>query len=86
MLAKMDSSLFDWLLWRSGTPLDVFGIACRTADLVAKRELIRKYAIGWCPAERPVCRPKMNNMAVMFDVNGRVFWFHLRKHEFDVIF
>jgi hypothetical protein len=82
----MDGSIFDWLLWRNGNPLDIFGIVCRTVDFVRKRELLRKHAIGWCPAEKTICRPKLENVAVMFDVNGHVFWFHLRQHEFDAIF
>ena len=66
--------------------MSMFNIACRMGDLIAKQEILRQYAIGWCRAERLMCRPKLNNMAVMYDVHGEVFWFHLRSSEFWVIF
>lgn len=66
--------------------MSMFNIACRTGDLIAKQDILRQYAIGWCRAERLMCRPKLNNMAVMFAVGEDVFWFHLKSSEFKIIF
>jgi hypothetical protein len=84
-MQELDSSLFDWLTWRGGSLYDVFGIPCRTAALIQNRKILRKYAYGWTPGYRLMCRPKLNNTAIMFHKNGRDFWFHLRTHEFEAI-
>jgi len=82
----LDSTLFDWLLWRNGDVWNEFHIPCRTAALVANGESLRKYAVGWCHGENLICRPKQNHIAIMFFKNGKHFWFHLRTHEFNKIF
>ena len=85
-MKKLDSSLFDWLAWRRGCPLDVFGIAARKGDLIAKGDILRQHAFGWCPGENVVCRPKLNTIAVMYEVNVMELWFHMRNSEFAAIF
>lgn len=85
-LQKLDSSLFDWISWRQGCPLVLFEIGCRMGDLYAKRNELRKYAIGWCKGESVLCRPKLNNFAVMFEKDGTCGWFHFRANEFEKIF
>jgi len=82
-MKRLDSSLFDWLTWRNGNPLDVFDLPCRTSELTSSRGrwLLREHAVGWCPAESVPCRPKVGQIAVMFFKDGNLFWFHLRKHE-----
>ena len=76
--------LFNWSRWRSGSPADL-SLACRTEILVLNKRFIRKYAVGYCDAERLVCRPKVNHKAVMFFKDGFHFWFHLTNKEFYVI-
>jgi hypothetical protein len=85
-MKELDSSLFDWLTWRRGCPLDVFGIGCRRGDLFAKRDELRRYAIGWCRSDRLMCRPKMRNIAVMFEIDGTLLWFHMLESEFRGIY
>ena len=85
-IPRMESSLFDWLAWRGGSPLDVFRLGCRSEDLISGSHLLREYAVGWCEGERLPCRPKLDMIAVMFFKDGRNFWFHLSRYEFERIF
>lgn len=81
-IRKIDSSLFDWQLWRAGNITDVFGIKCRTPDLLSRKKHFKNYAIGYCLGESLKCRPKHNTYAVMFYVNGIEFWTHFLEEEF----
>lgn len=85
MIEKIDSTLFDWISWRSGSPLDFF-VPCRESALVEIRPILRRYAIGYCIGENLLCRPKLNHKAVMFFKNDLHFWFHLTNREFERIF
>jgi hypothetical protein len=85
-MERINSSMFDWLTWRSGTILELFNIPQRKYSLISNKNTLRKYAIGWAPAETIPCRPKADKMAVMFLFNERMFWTHLSKEEFEVIF
>jgi hypothetical protein len=78
---KLDSSLFDWLSWRNGSPLDVFQVPCRTKQLIQARDTLRQHAIGWCSGGSTPCRPKEGQIAVMFLKDDRYFWFHFWTHE-----
>jgi hypothetical protein len=84
-MTEWDSTLFDWSTWRAGNIWDMFKLQCHTAVLVKNGRILREYAVGWCPGERLMCRPKANNVAIMFYKDGVHFWFHLRKHEFEEI-
>jgi hypothetical protein len=88
LIPQLDSSLFDWLTWRSGTIHDLEIKACRY-DLITSnqgKEQLRKYAIGFCYGENLPCRPKLKEIAVMFFKNDLYFWFHLRENEFMKVF
>jgi hypothetical protein len=85
-IQELDGTLFDWLTWRNGSPLDVFGIECRSYDLERNADTLRRYIIGWCSAEQVLCRPKIKNIAVMFLKNDHYFWFHFRNPEAKKIF
>jgi hypothetical protein len=85
-LEKFDSTLFDWLTWRAGHPLDLGIVSCRYAFIIQKQEVIRKYAIGYCNGENLICKPKIEHKAVMFYKDGIHFWFHLTNKEFYEIF
>jgi hypothetical protein len=82
-----DSSLFDWITWRSGSIHDLGIVACREVLITSPhgKEQLRKYAIGFCFGENLPCRPK-HEMAVMFEKNDITFWFHLRLNEFNEVF
>jgi len=85
-MERIDSSLFDWQSWRNGSPIEIFGIQCRSDCLVTNADLLRKYAIGYCDGESLPCRPKTNTIAVMFEKNNQRFWFHLFRLEAERIF
>ena len=83
---KIDLLLFDWLLWRSGSPLDLGVKLCRSTYLLEQAQVVRKYAIGYCDGSQLICRPKHHTKAVMFMINDKLFWFHLTDEEFNKIF
>lgn len=85
-MERLESSEFTWSRWRGGSVLDVLGpgLRCREADIISPhgKSRILALAVGYCEAERVPCRPKVNNVAVMFFSHGGHFWFHLRNREF----
>jgi hypothetical protein len=85
-IPKLSSALFDWLAWRSGSIIEMFSVRHRTVSLLAAKDILKKHAVGWCPAENIPCRPKLDNVAVMFQTDGREWWTHLRNEEFKIIF
>lgn len=86
MIPKLNPTQFEWTIWRSGTPLDIFGVPLRTDYLMSIKPKALQYAIGYCDAENLVCRPKVDCKAVMFYKDGQLCWFHLFNSEFDAIF
>jgi hypothetical protein len=86
VLERLDSSHFDWLTWRRGNPADLFRVACRSAELYGHAARLRAAALGWCEGETVPCRPKCGSVAVMFQHEGELGWFHLLRAEFDEIF
>ena len=76
---------FDWLTWRNGNSSNLF-ITCNTPQIIAKKEILRKFAIGYCEGHKLNCRPKNNCMAVMFCKDNILFWFHLTNYEFKEVF
>ena len=84
-IPKFHGSSFDWLAWTGGSIQDL-GIACRKQDIINKKYLLRKYAIGYCPGEELQCRPKPNCIAIMCIKDDREFWFHINKDEFEEVF
>lgn len=44
-----------------------------------------EYIVGYCDAVRLSFRPKENTYAVMFEKDGRRFWFHLKKIFFEML-
>jgi hypothetical protein len=82
---RMHGTSFDWLTWTGGSIVDL-GIPCRKEIIINKREILRKYVIGWCPGGETLCRSKPNEIAVYCLKNGREFWFHMRKDEFEIVF
>ena len=86
MLERIDESLFDWLTWRAGNIYDLGVPLCREYYILQFSYLIKECAIGYCPGEKLLCRPKKNEVGVMCLKNEKLFWFHLRRKEFEKIF
>ena len=64
----------------------MMGIQSRTSDILQKKEIIKKYAIGWCRGEDLQVKPRENCVAIMFLHEDRIFWTHLLNKEFEGIF
>jgi hypothetical protein len=85
-LRKLNSSLFDWQTWRSGTLLDIGVGENRFESIIRARNLIKSKAVGYCRGEHLLCRPKNNCYGVMFYHKDIHFWTHLTEKEFNLIF
>lgn len=85
MIIKMHGHSFDFATWRGGHITEL-GISCRFDDIVRHQDILRQYAIGWCPGEEVICRPKKECIGVMFLKDDQLFWFHLSCREFDIVF
>lgn len=77
---------YDWLSWRNGTLYSLFNIVNNEHSIIANRNIIRKYAIGYCDSSNIPCRPKIGYVAVMFQYESEQFWTHLTKKEFSICF
>jgi hypothetical protein len=80
-MQRLNSSLFTWSRWRAGSIAD-FGIPCRKDFIIASKEVLKKYAVGYCKGESVPCRPKSDRIAVMFFYEGKHFWNHVLIEEF----
>lgn len=47
---------------------------------------LKKYAVGWCDAQRLQFRPKYGFVAIMCEKDGYRFWFHIMQNTFDKVF
>ena len=83
-LEYLDEQLFTASRWRSGTPADLL-IQCRTQSISKNRHTLKAHAVGYCDAEKLLCRPKNEHKAVMFFKDDIHFWFHVTNREFEVI-
>lgn len=86
-LEKIDPTQFNYRIWEAGTIYEIIKAPCRYQYITkgfGKKQL-KKYAIGWCGAERLSFKPKQNEVAIMCFKDGRYFWFHIRREEFDKI-
>lgn len=80
-LNKIDAKEFKYknheLNWWS-----VFGLSYTESmeldKLIAK---INEYAVGYCDGSVIECRPRKNSYAVMFEMYGERFWFHIEETE-----
>jgi hypothetical protein len=86
LIPRLPMDYFNLETWRSCTLWETLGIACRKREIVAHKEILQWYAIGYCPSESLVVRPKPNETAVMFLINGVMGWSHLRNDEFAEVF
>ena len=47
--------------------------------------LIAKHLVGWCDASRLLVRPRTGEFAVMCEIDGEKFWFHVLPLSLDCI-
>ena len=86
-LPKLYPDSFDWSRWRLGIAIwRELGISCRYYDIIEQGEVLRKFAIGYLPGHKLICRPILNEVAVMFIIDDDFCWTHLRKEEFYNLF
>ena len=87
LIPKLHLDSFCWQRWRIGYKIHLkIGIAWREKRIIEKKEVIKKYAVGYIEGERLICRPKENEMGVMFLIDNEFCWTHLRKKEFENVF
>lgn len=85
-MRRINSSFFTSETWRNGYIGDL-GIQCRFFDITSNHgaEILRKYCIGYADGEA-VIRSKSNHKAIMIQTEDRMFWFHIRNEEFNIVF
>jgi len=44
---------------------------------------VEQYAVGYCESSKIRLRPRNDSYAVMFEKDGKRFWFHIQKWEFE---
>ena len=87
ILPKLYSDSFDWSRWRKGLAIwREIGVSCRYIDILEKRNVLLKYAVGYLNGDQLICRPKDNEYAVMFLIDDEFCWTHFRKKEFENVF
>jgi hypothetical protein len=87
LIPKYPSDSFDWSRWRSGIAVwRELGVACRYRDIIDKKNILRKYAIGYIFGNELFCRPKVDEVAILFIINDEFCWTHFRKKEFEDVF
>jgi MoaA/NifB/PqqE/SkfB family radical SAM enzyme len=85
-LARLSSDLFTYERWKRDAPVDVFGFPWLTSFIVAHKNILLDYAVGWCNSNETNVRCKENQVCVMFHKDDHHFWCHLRKSEFTRVF
>lgn len=85
-LEYMHPDSFDWLSWSAGRIEDLGLECCRTQDIIRNKHIVKKYAIGFCPSNQLICRPKPSGFAVMFLKDENKFWTHLTEEEYIQVF
>ena len=86
-LQKLYPDSFDWSRWRLGYKIwRNLGVACRKNDIIDKKDILLKHAIGYLDGDKLFCRPKNDEIAIMFILDDEFCWTHFRKDEFDEVF
>jgi hypothetical protein len=87
IIPMMYPDSFDWSRWRIGMVIwRELGIASRNVDILEQKDVLRIFAIGYLPGQKLICRPKIDETAVMFLIDDEFCWTHLRQKEFDDVF
>jgi hypothetical protein len=78
-IEKLNSECFIYENYESNW-WSLFNIDYKTSlDNKNVMDVIKKYAVGYCESSRVNLRPKDNSYAVMFEREGKKFWFHVQK-------
>jgi hypothetical protein len=86
-IPKLSADMFDWIAWLNGGYIHIkIGMHIREESISDCAELLRKYAIGYIQGDKPICRPKPDEIAVMFLIDNYFGWTHFRKSEFERVF
>ena len=90
-LEELNSECFQWENYEScfGDALDLSYVLFSRIPESKDNELhaaLRKYAVGWCDAQRLQFRPRYGYVAIMCEKDGYRFWFHVMQKTFDVLF
>ncbi len=86
MIQRYPPDSFSWSRWRRGVAIWEIVGAARFQNIVSQAQVLREFAVGYCPAGQIRCRPKPNCVAVLFIIDDEFCWTHLQKEEFDYIF
>ena len=83
----LSADMFDWIAWLNGAYIHIkLGVHIREESISENAEILRKYAVGYIRGDKPICRPKPDEIAVMFLIDDYFGWTHLRKSEFERVF
>lgn len=64
----------------------VFGLSfSESIELDKLIDKINEHAVGYCDGSIVRFRPRENSYAVMFEVKGERFWFHIEESENEAI-
>lgn len=83
-MQELSGTEFIFEKWRSGSYVDL-GL-CNHSEILHKKDIIKKYTIGFCNSENNPVMQKLNHKCVLFYKNGKTFWSHLTNKEFEEIF
>jgi hypothetical protein len=87
IIPKLYSDSFDWSRWRNGIAIwREIGVQCRTSDIIDKKKVLHKYAVGYLSGKSLYCRSKDDEIAVMFIIDNEFCWTHFRLKEFENVF
>jgi hypothetical protein len=84
-LERLPAIQFTFELW-SAASLTEFGVKLREYLVSQHVSFLREHAIGYTEGHRLSVRPKVDCMAVMFNINNKCFWTHLTRKEFNYVF
>ena len=85
-LPRLPADSFTWSRWRRFNLFQEFKIGARYSDIIRFNYVIQLYTVGYIEAQKLLCRPKKDCMAIMFLKDDQFSWCHLTKREFDEIF
>jgi len=87
-IPELPQDSFDWLRWIRGLGIwtKLLKCRCRFSNIVDRRNDIRSLAVGFIDGEKLWCRPKSDEVAVMFIVDDEFAWTHLTRKEFEYVF
>jgi len=81
-IEKMPIDYFSFSRWRNGSEnIKSLVGSWRFSSIVSSAKKIREIAVGWIDAKELSCRPKNENVALMFRIDDELGWIHLKANE-----